>query len=210
MPEMTDDVVELPEEVSTYIDELEKANRELSDRLTEELVKSADAAADELDEDDDLDDEMESALEKADPAVKALIEKQQAILDQVTGRMAAAEEIAKAERDARLTREFISKAADYEALPGVTADGFGLFLKSASEKLDEQEFGVLTQVLDGASELAKSSVAFTEVGATGAGAPSSDIEKAAAKLMAENPSLNKFEAIAKAVDLDPTLWQKEA
>ena len=210
MPPTTDEqTLELPDEVSTYIDELEKANRDLSTKLTDALAKGDDEDDDE--DGDDIESELADALAKADPAVQALLEKQATILDEVTKRMGVAEEVAKSERDARLTREFITKAAEYEALPVVKADEFGLFLKSAAEKLDEQEFGVLTEVLDAATELAKSSDVFKEAGSTGAGNDGgTDVEKAAAKLMAEDPTLDKFTAVAKAVELDPTLFTKES
>lgn len=205
MPDTDTEEVVLPTEVTDYISDLEKANKDLGEKLTEVLAK----ADEDEDEDEGTDPEVESALAKADPAVLALIEKQQVILDEVTKRADTAEQVAKSERDARLTREFISKASEYVGVPTVEPSTFGLFLKSAAEKLDEQEFGMLTQLLDATSELAKSSKVFEEAGSTG-GAPVGDLERAAAKLMADDPTINKFEAIAKAVDLDPALWNKES
>lgn len=199
---------ELPDEVTDYIDELEKANRDLGASLTEALSKVEELTTTSEGDDDDAEEGDDDALSKADPAVLALIAKKDEQMAAISKRADEAEAIAKAERDARLTREFVSKAAEYEPLPTVEAGAFGLFLKSAAEKLDEQEFGVLTEVLDAATEALAKGDLFSEAGSS-AGGGVSDIEKSAAALMATDPTMNKFEAIAKAAELDPTLYKKE-
>ena len=73
---------------------------------------------------------------------------------------AAAEawEYAQAERDARLTEEFISKAADYN-LP-VAPEVFGPILKSLAETLDDDQLAVLDEVFTAIGDALYNEVGF--------------------------------------------------
>lgn len=75
-------------------------------------------------------------------------------------RASEAEKIAKSERDLRLTREYISKAADY-GIGGVTPDQLGPVLMRAAENLPFEDCTVLHKALTSAGE------AFKELGTSG-------------------------------------------
>lgn len=209
MPTKPDTDIEIPPEVATYISELEETNDELNTALSEHLSKSDDDEDDKTSEDgDDTEDTLTKLLSKAaDDETRALIEK--AISDVEVSKAAAeeAQNIAKAERDKRLDREFIAKAAEFESLPGVAPAEFGPILKSASESLSKEHYEKLTEVLTAANEVATQGSLFKEMGQTGAElTDDSDLSKAAAKIMTEE-GVDKFTAIAKAVEADPSLYE---
>jgi len=182
-----DDAIDLPTEVYEYIEALEAANAEMSD----ELEKMADEFAQ----------EEEDIMKSADPAVVAIVKAAEE-------RAAAAEAIAKAERDFRLEREFVAKAAE---LPHVAADtdSFGAILKTVAESVDEEVFKALMDVLTTANASIESGELFAELGKSSSfdnDGPMSEINKVAAKLVDADPSLTPEQAVAKAVATDPTLY----
>lgn len=65
-------------------------------------------------------------------------------------RLNAAEEIAKAERTTRLTREYVSKAAEYNV--PIAAEELGPVLMRASEKLSYEDCAVIHKALTAAGE----------------------------------------------------------
>lgn len=89
-------------------------------------------------------------------------------LEEAEKRAAVAEEIAKAERDKRLTAEWITKTrADLAALPA-DAETLGCVLKRASEVVSVDDFAELHRVLKAAAEQIAANDALTrEVGGTG-------------------------------------------
>lgn len=184
--------VEVPAEVIEYIEALESANEELMASIEKmEAEKQAEQAQVE-----------EEILKSADPR---LVE----IVKAAEERAAAAEAIAKAERDFRLEREFVAKAAELEALP-VKADEFGMLLKSVADVLTEEQYDAIWNVLTAANASIAKSAMFGEVGKSSATSdgdgPMNIIEKAAARLMNDEPNLTKEQAIAKAVAADATLY----
>lgn len=184
--------VEIPAEVVEYIEALESANEELMASIEKmEAEKQAELAQAE-----------EEILKSADPR---LVE----IVKAAEERAAAAEAIAKAERDFRLEREFVAKAAELEALP-VKADEFGMLLKSVADVLTEEQYDAIWNVLTAANASIAKSAMFGEVGKSSAPSdndgPMNIIEKAAARLMNDEPNLTKEQAIAKAVAADATLY----
>ena len=181
-----DDTIELPSEVYEYISSLEAANAE----MIEQLEKAADEEA-----------KAQDILKSADPQIVAIVKAAEE-------RAVAAEQIAKAERDFRLEREFIGKAAEMTHLP-IEAEAFGKVLKAAAEALDTEVFESLMSVLTAANEGIGSGNLFAEVGKSGSfenDGATSEINKAAARLMEANPSLTREQAVAKAVESDPTLY----
>lgn len=183
------DVIDLPAEVYEYIEALEAANAELTEQIDKAFAEAeADQGEDEI-------------LKSADPQIVAIVKAAQE-------RAEAAEMIAKAERDFRLEREFISKAAEYRNLP-VEADSFGKVLKSAAERLDSEVFEALTTVLNAANEMLSNTTMFAEVGKSVGfdnDGPTSEINKAAAQIMDKNPGMSREQAIAKAVETNPALY----
>jgi hypothetical protein len=185
--------VELPQEVFDYIKALEEANEELVSQV--QKLSSPD-------DDDDFDDlpVEEDILKSADPRIVEIVKAAQE-------RAEAAEMIAKAERDFRLEREYIAKAATLDHLP-ISADEFGKVLKSTAEAVDTEVFATLWRVLEAANASAASGGLFREVGKSSYvdNGPSTTIEKAAAAIRQSDPSLTKEQAIAKALENDPALY----
>lgn len=187
-----DDEIEIPAEVYDYIETLEAANAELVDTVSK-LAEQVDAIAD----------EKEEVLKSADPKLVAIVKG-------LEERATAAEAIAKAERDHRMTQEYVSKAATLGNLP-VKAEEFGAVLKNAAESLSEEAFNAIWQVLTAANANLSKSGLFNEIGKSSAfdnDGPMSVIEKAAAALRQANPSLTKEQSIAKAVEADANLYKQ--
>lgn len=186
------DEVEIPAEVYDYIETLEAANAELVDTVSK-LSEQVDAIAD----------EKEEVLKSADPKLVAIVKG-------LEERATAAEAIAKAERDHRMTQEYVSKAATLSNLP-VKAEEFGAILKDAAEALSEEQFSAIWQVLTAANANLSKSGLFNEIGKSSSfdgDGTMSVIEKAAAALRQANPSLTKEQSIAKAVEADANLYKQ--
>ena len=175
------------ESMLNYIEALESANESLMAKLDE-------AEEEYVDDDNEI-------LKGADPAIVELFKAAE-------DRAAVAEEIAKAERENRLQREFIEKAATYDSLPVETAT-FGIVLKDASESMDADTYDALTTVLAAANEAISQGGLMSEIGVTksfDAGSGMGRIEQVASVLQAENTDLTREAAIAKAVTDDPSLY----
>ena len=185
---------EIPAEVFDYIEALESANNELMSSI-EKMQKERSALVKE---------DSEEIFKSADPRLVELIKSAE-------NRAVAAEQIAKAERDFRLEREYISKSQTLTHLP-VSFEDFGKVLKNASEVLEEADFDAIWQVLTAANAGISKSGLFGEVGKSSAQAdvnsPMSAIERAAASLRKDNPSLTAEQAISKAVSADAELYNE--
>jgi hypothetical protein len=186
-----DSEIEIPSEVFEYIEALEAANEELVASI-EKMHEEASALQEA---------EKEDIFKSADPR---LVE----IVKAAEERAMVAESIAKAERDFRLEREFVSKAQELDSLP-VKAEEFGLLLKSVADALTEEQYNSIWQVLSAANSSVAKSGMFEEVGKSSSSdsdAPMSVIEKAASAIMTENPALTKEQAVAKALQADASLY----
>ena len=175
------------ESMLNYIEALESANESLMAKLDEAGEESVE--------------EYDHILKGADPEIVELFKAAEE-------RAAVAEEIAKAERENRLQREFIEKAATYDSLPVETAT-FGIVLKDASENMDADTYDALTTVLAAANEAISQGGLMSEIGVTksfDAGSGMGRIEQVASVLQAENTDLTREAAIAKAVTDDPSLY----
>jgi len=181
-----DSVVELPSEVYEYIEALEASNAELSDAVSK-------MSQEELYEDDDI-------MKSADPRIVELVKSAE-------DRAIAAEEIAKSERAYRMEQEFISKAQDLNALP-VDAEEFGKSLLEIAENVSEETFSYVSKVLEAANESIGNSSLFQEVGKSSVNVdgPLDEVSKAAAAVRQAHPDLTKEQAIAKAVEENPSLY----
>lgn len=183
------DTIEIPQEVYDYIEALENANSELVDTISK--------FTEEQDEEDN------EILKSADPR---LVE----IVKGLEDRAAAAEAIAKAERDHRLEREFVSKASELTHL-SVKAEDFGVVLKNMADSLSEEDFAAVWQVLSAANANVSKSGMFTELGksvSNDSDTTMSVIEKAAAALRQNNPTMTREQSIAKAVEADANLYNQ--
>lgn len=177
---------ELAPEVVQYIEELESEN----DELSKALLEADDASIAKSDE--------AELLAKADPAVRRLIEAQNA-------RLVEAENIAKAEKDARLEREFIAKA---ETLPNVGEDRseFGGLLRRISESISKEDAEALDKVLTAANVAIEKSALFGEKGRAGEHTISASAQAAAEDIRKADPTLTIEQAQARAFEQNPDLF----
>jgi hypothetical protein len=184
----------LPDDAKALISEIQKDH-------DEELQELADLLPDEDDEADD--DSEEAILGKADPAVLAIIQKSR-------DEAAEATKIAKTERDMRIDREMLAKAADYKNITGTPQEKAEL-LKAAfavsedfGKKL-EQTFKAVNAQLDAATDI------FSPIGKT-AGLPDSiyrnELEAKVAEFRKADPTLSPEKAMDKAMQADPKLYDR--
>lgn len=206
---------DLDPEVVAYIDGLESEVDDLTASV-EKAEGERDEAKSEVEElkgtlaksapvDETAQEEITKALlAKADPAVRALIEKQQADLK-------AASDIAKAEREARLSKEFLSKA---EALPMLSADtgeeagaaSLAGLLRRAADALTPEDSAALEKMLKAANEQIAKGNLFGTIGRGGAETTISKSLKAmAAEFRKADPTLTQEMAEVKAMEENPEL-----
>jgi hypothetical protein len=187
---------DLDPEVAEYIESLESALDEVADAGN----LSDDALADALAE---IDGNVEAVLAKADPAIRELVSK--AVKD-AEDRAAAAEDIAKAERNERIKREFIEKAAAFPALP-VEAPRLGEILKAVNEGLSEEDATEITRLLTAGNEaIAKT---FEETGTSHSTSVSKSVESIVQEIRKGDSTLTYEQAVAKAYETHPDLYTQE-
>lgn len=181
-----DSVIELPAEVYEYIEVLEAQNSELTDAVSK-------MSEEDFDYEDDI-------MKSADPRIVEL-------LKSAEERAEAAEHIAKSERAYRMEQEFISKAETLNALPTESSD-LGSALMEIAENVDADTFAYISKVLEASNEAISNSSLFQEVGksATTVDGPLDELSKAANVVRQAHPELTKEQAIAKAVEEDPSLY----
>jgi len=197
-PEVVAYIDGLESEVDDLTASVEKAEGERdtakaeAGELRDTLAKSAPVSA-------EAEEEITKALlAKADPAVRALIEKQQADLK-------TASQIAKAEREARLGKEFLSKA---EALPMLTEDRPTLagLLRRISDALSPEENAEVEKILRAANEQIAKGNLFGSLGRGGAETTiSKGLRTRAEELRKADPSLTIEQAEVKVMEDDPEL-----
>lgn len=138
--------------------------------------------------------------------VRLALEKAEAEAVETRKRLEKAEEIAKAERDMRVTREFVAKAEEMPALP-IKADEFGPVLKRAAEALESDDFDAIENVLKTANEQLAKGELFKEMGRSGDVSGETDavenVQRKAEELRKADPSLTPFQAMERAMREDP-------
>jgi hypothetical protein len=108
--------------------------------------------------------------------------------EEAEARLARSEQIAKSERDLRLQREYIAKAAEYNV--PIAADELGPVLMRAAEALSYEDCAVIHKALTAAGEML-----YTEAGFDGTGAPDDPMAQIDAFL---DDRLEKSENVSKA------------
>lgn len=183
---------DLPDEVVEYIEALEAEVTNLNEAVT----KAKEAPVVEKAEPSDP---FEAALAKADPAVAEILKAQKAQIEQ-------AEAIAKAERDARLEREFISKAEQLPMISDNKAELAGL-LRTVAEKLAPAEVEKVETLLKAANaQIAKGNL-FSEFGRSGAETTVSKSVKAMAEgIRKDRPELTVEQAESLVYEQHPDLY----
>ena len=106
-----------------------------------------------------------------------------------------------------MEQEFISKAETLNALPTESSD-LGSALMEIAENVDADTFAYISKVLEASNEAISNSSLFQEVGksATTVDGPLDELSKAANVVKQAHPELTKEQAIAKAVEEDPSLY----
>jgi hypothetical protein len=128
-------------------------------------------------------------------------------MEELEKRAREAEEIAKREREERVTKQFIEKAAAYKGLP-VQPEEFGKVLKSLAEKAPD-EFAKLDEVLRAADEAIAKGKLFAELGGNGRseGSAYAKLEGIAKAKVAESGGQLTFaQAFQKACQEHPELY----
>lgn len=177
-------------------------------------------------EDDDIEDEQEMELDDdSEPVTKSLseqvredlskalseIERDEVIskalgeISKAEQRAKAAEAIAKAERDLRLTREYISKAAEYN-LP-VEPDKLGPVLMRMADTMSYEDCAVIHKALTSAGEI------FTELGVQGMGDNADPFEVAEAMITEDiqksaGDGASREQLVAKAFETNPRAYDE--
>lgn len=176
--------------------------RRYIEKLEERIAKMEDEATDK-EEDEMEEDEMEKSLSKLDPTIRKMV------MD-ANARAEAAEAIAKAERDARVTAEFISKADDIAGNLSVNANEFGPILKAAAENLDPEVYAEIERVLKSANAAVESAGMWSEFGRSTNGPTTTEakVEALAKSYQSADPNLSFEAAYAKALEENPSLYSE--
>lgn len=214
---------DLPDSVREALTKAQERETALA-KATEDLAKAtADMAAltakvTELEKAGKTEPEPTVDLSKADPAIRAMLEKAEAEgkalaerVEKAEAATAEADKLAKAERDARVTREFVTKAEAYKALV-IKAEEFGPVLKSVAEKLTKEEAEAIDTVLKAADAQISASELFKEQGAGGrvpaADSALAEVQRKAEELKKSDPTLSDAKALEKAMDSDRELQRR--
>jgi len=189
---------ETPEEVRSYVSKLEdtvtalEATAEEQDSKISELEKAvSEISVEEVEEEDAI-------LKSADPVIQELVAKAQADAD-------SARAMAEAEKEARLSKEFSDKAGKFSNLP-IEKDALASLLKKVAETLEDEEFSMLEEMLNGVDATIGKSSLFAEVGSSKESDSNGEIEAIAKGLMTEGVTYEQ--AYEKALLDNPELYQR--
>jgi hypothetical protein len=177
------------------VDHLKKS--EISDEVVAEVEKALEEVT------------KKAEINKADlpQPVREALEKAESEAAESRREAAEAAKIAKAERDARLNKEFVAKAEGFKGL-AVNAEKFGPILKAANEKLSKEEYEALETVLRAANNGIETGELFKEQGRGGvpaAGDAATDLQRKAGELKKSDSKLSQAEAEDQVLKSDPDL-----
>jgi hypothetical protein len=213
---------DLPPEVVKYIEALEDALDSTVERVQKQDAEIAGLTKakkpeksdnEDEEEDDDEDDAMKGdTMAKADPVIRQEIEKMRRDHDEAikkaNDRAEAAEELAKSERTQRLTREFVAKASNMPMI-AENPDELGTLLMELNA-LDPAVGQKVETLFKAANEGLRQGGLFEEMGRHGGVVTSSPaIDAAAEALRKEDPGLTPEQAVAKAYEDNPALYDEE-
>lgn len=140
---------------------------------------------------------------------RELIGKAYEAVSKAEERAKAAEEIAKQERDLRLEREFIAKAAEFDV--PVPAKELGPVLKRLAESVSKEDFQTVVKCLQASTE---QNALFQEFGKRGGGSNGSildEVEQRALSLASGDgvsKALTPEQAVAQVFDMDPAAYDR--
>lgn len=191
-------------------EDLDKDALAYVEHLEAEVAKAADAA--DAGAETPADDPLEKALEGVDERVAELLKARDVEQsDRIAKAEAAAEQaeqVAKDERDRRLSKEYLEKAA--EAPNFAPAPELAVVLRKADEgvALEPEEAEKLAGWIKAANSVIATSQFFNEFGAGGSsdsGSAMAIIAKKAAELRKDDPKLSQAQAEAQVMDSDRDL-----
>lgn len=193
---------ELPEEVQEAIQSATQKAEEATARAEAAEAALAQAATEEPEEKEDA---LEVAKAHLDPAVRKHI-------DSLEERTQAAENIAKAERENRLEREYFAKAEDLPAVPGQRTQ-VAEMLRAVDERLDTETAEKVRSTLKSMNATIASGHLLASFGGPGGSATSAFGKiNAVAKTLLEDsaePDLNTQEkAFDEALRRNPALYEE--
>lgn len=185
---------ELDPEVKSYIERVEDVALETQSELDALKKSIAEAPA------DDDDSGSDDILKSADPAVVNLV-------NDLRAEVSKAQETADAERDARVEREFIEKAAGFKDLPVDSAD-LGQLMKSISEDSDEETLASFLDLIEKMNTALEAANIFSELGSglvTETG--QTKLDELTKSYMGDHPGVSAEEAMVAVLDEDPSLYE---
>lgn len=155
--------------------------------------------------------ELSKALrdeDQVEAVSKAFAAQQNAFQEELSKRdahVAELTEFAKAERDLRLEREFIAKAAEFDV--PVAPEELGPVLKRAAESLDMEDFSVIVKCLDAAGA---GEALFGEFGKRGTAdnADIFDMVDGAAEELTKNYDVTGAQAVTSVFEANPDLYDQ--
>jgi hypothetical protein len=157
-------------------------------------------------------DVLKSLDGKVKVAVEAVLKAQRDEVQKQQKKNEELESIIKAERNVRLTREFVSKAEkDFAKMPGTHAD-FGVLLKDLHDVCDEKLFARVEKALSDAHAVIKDSSVLKEHGRVGSGGSvggdtMTKIEALAKDLITKSETkLSRSDAIVRVLAQNPDLY----
>ncbi len=162
--------------------ELETVGKSLADEIREELSKAA-----------------------GDSVRDDVISKAAGRIDELSKKLAEAETIAKAERDLRLTSEYVEVAKNYN-LP-VAAEDLGPVLMRMAENMSDKDCTVIHKALTAAG-----AALFDEVGVVGYGAEANPLDEAEAyansQISKSDTTISKADAMADFYATNPAAYDE--
>lgn len=231
-PEVKEFIEGISKGYDEMVEQLEKATKVIEELTDEDDTSDDDADDDEDDDeeppppptgkskrgkgvgksadDDDGDDDPLTDLLKTHPALAEMLSTMKKTADDATDRADKAEKMAKAERDVRLTAEFITKAKTLDAL-AIESEPVAKALREMAEKVSKDTNEAIWKALVAANEQARSGRMFDELGSSAPGAgetqPGGKLDKAARKIMSDD-KVSYADALTKAVAADPSLYNE--
>lgn len=201
----------LPQEVVDYINELEKQVQSLSQEgggnqsgSTNQNPFGKSEEFEDMPEDVAFLEELAKNLEQEEQ--REAIYKALDLVAEAEDRASQAEEIAKAEREHRLNREYVELAKSYEHLP-VSAEEFGPVLKRLHERMESEDVEVITKVFSTVDDSLSS--LFDEVGKRGGyDNPEAKFEAEVNEIRKSDPDISHEQAMEQVLQSNPRMYDE--
>lgn len=195
----------LPEDVKKYIDTLEDVVVQTVNKAVAQETPVAEATTEVEKSEAETETPVAKAEETEEDLLKSADPRLAAILKSARDEAAEATKVAKAERDLRVERELLAKAETY-TVPGDKSSVVAI-LKAATATGDAALISEIEKTFAAVTEVMKTTDIFKEIGtdATG-GTQESGLEKVTKSMLDANPTLTRDQAVAAALEADPTLY----